>query len=257
MPSKSQTVSTLSSTDPLLESQVLWERHKKQVIAGLVLLVLGVAAWGSVRFVADRRDNAAAVALANAKSTTDYQKVITDYEKSPAGESAYLFLADQQRKDKKFDEANATLQRFIDKYPKNELKPTARLTMAANLESLGKPDDALTAYQRLASDDAQSYVAPLALISQVHILKDKNQLDDARKVCESVLTQYRESSVATEAQRQLNLMKAKEQGKTLQLNPQNLNLGGGQNPRMKITVPPQPVPGGPPAAPPKAAEPKK
>jgi TolA-binding protein len=254
MHSKSQTVPTISSTDPVLESQVLWERYKKQVLIVLALIVLGVGSWAAFRFVSDRREAAAASALAAAKNAEDYQKVIAQYDGSPAGESAYLFLAEEQRKEKKFEEANGTLQKFVDKFPNHQLKPTARITIAANLESLGKVDEALSAYQRLATDDPQGYAAPLAMIAQVRILRQKNQLDEARKVCESILTQYRESSVATEAQRQLNMMKAKEPGKMLQLNPQNLTPGAA--PRMKLTVPPQPAPAGPPAAP-KPAEPKK
>jgi predicted negative regulator of RcsB-dependent stress response len=255
MPSKSQTVPTLSSADPVLESHVLWDRYKTLFFIVLAVIVLGVGAWAAFRVVSDRREDAAANALAAAKNAADYQKVITQYDGTPAGESAYLFLAEDQRKEKKFEEANATLQKFVDKFPNHQLKATARMTMAANLESLGKVDEALSAYQRLATDDPQGYAAPVAMIAQARILKQKNQLEEARKVCESILTQYRESSVATEAQRQLNMMKAKEPGKMLQLNPQNLTPNTA--PRMKVSVPPQPVPAGPPGAAPKAAEPPK
>ncbi len=47
------------------------------------------------------------------------------------------------------------------------------------------------------------------MISQVHILKEKNQLAEARQVCETILTKYRESLVASEATRQLRLLKAR------------------------------------------------
>jgi tetratricopeptide (TPR) repeat protein len=116
-------------------------------------------------------------------------------------------LAEEQRKEKKFSEANATLQSFVEKFPAHELKGTARLAMAANLESLGKGDEALAAYQRLAADDPQAFSAPIALLSQVHILKEKNQVEEARRVCETILTKYRESLVANEATRQLRLLK--------------------------------------------------
>jgi tetratricopeptide (TPR) repeat protein len=79
--------------------------------------------------------------------------------------------------------------------------------MAANLESLGKTDDALATYQQIATAYPNSYTAPLALLSQVYILKAKGRNDDARRICETVLTQYRTSFWAGEAMQQLRLLK--------------------------------------------------
>jgi tetratricopeptide (TPR) repeat protein len=118
-----------------------------------------------------------------------------------------LLLAEQQRNDGKFAEANATLQRFISENPKHELISTAWMAIAANLESMGKVDDALATYQRLATSDAHSFNAPLAMLAQVRLLKEKKQNDEARKVCETILTQYRDSFAASDASRQLRLLK--------------------------------------------------
>jgi TolA-binding protein len=198
---------TLSSADPVLETQVFWLRHKKEVFAALIVAFLTVAAWGGYRFYSERRDTAAANFLAAAKTAADFQKVIAQYPETAASGSAYLFLAEEQRKEKKFSEANATLQSFVEKYPKHELKGTARMAMAGNLESLGKRDEALTVYQRLVADDPQGFIAPAALISEVPILKAKNQIEEARRVCETILSTYKESLFASEAQRQLRLLK--------------------------------------------------
>jgi tetratricopeptide (TPR) repeat protein len=160
-------------------------------------------------------------------------------------------LADSQRNEKKFTEANATLQTFLDKYPKHEMAGTARLGMGANLEALGKKDEALTAYQRLAASDPRAFTAPIALFSQIHLLKEKNQIEEARRVCETILTQYRESRVVGEVTRQLRQLK-----------------GGTQAPTVQPTIAPPPVtnviPPPPAAAPPapkgpepSAAPPKK
>lgn len=197
----------LSSTDPVLETQVFWDRHKKEVFAMLIVALLAVIAWGGYRLYSERRDGAAASLLATAKTAADFQKVIAQYPGTPAGGAAYLFLAEEQRKDNKFSEANTTLQSFVDKNPKHQLKGTARMAMAANLESLGKSDEALTAYQRLAADDPEGFTAPVALISEVRLLKEKNQNEEAQRVCETILTKYRESLVAGEATRQLKLLR--------------------------------------------------
>ena len=116
-------------------------------------------------------------------------------------------LAEAQRNEKKFIEANATLQVFINKNPNHELATSARMAMAANLESMGKTDEALSMYQRIAASYPKSFNAPLALYSQVHLLKAKNQNEDARRVCEAILTQYRDSFWAGEAARVLRSLK--------------------------------------------------
>lgn len=180
-------------------------------MAAIVVVLLAVAGYGGYRFYSEHRANAAANLLASAKSSAEFQKVITEYPATPAGASAYLLLADAQKAENKFNEANATLQAFLDKHPKHELAGTARLAMAGNLEALGKKDDALTTYQRLAASEPRSFTAPIALFSQIHLLKEKNQIEEARRVCEAILTQYRESRFAAEATYQLRLLKIRNE----------------------------------------------
>jgi len=129
------------------------------------------------------------------------------FPNTPAGADAYILLAEAQRKEKKFTEANKTLETFISKYPKHELVSTAKMAMAGNLDSMGKTDEALAMYQQIASAYPNSYTAPLAMLSQVYILKAKNRNDDARRICETVLTQYRTSFWASDAMQQLRLLK--------------------------------------------------
>jgi tetratricopeptide (TPR) repeat protein len=225
---------TLSTTDPVLESQVFWERHKKEVIAALIIAIVALAAYGGYWVYSVRRANSAAELLGNAKTSADFQKVISQYPATAAGASAYLFLANTQKNEKKFAEANATLQAFLEKYPKHELTGAARLAMAANLEALGKKDEALALYQRLVASDPHAFTAPVALLSEIHLLKEKSQIEEARQVCETILTQYRESGSAQEAQRQLRLLKG---GSAPVAVP----------PTTTVTVPAPPVNSGPPA----------
>jgi hypothetical protein len=108
------------------------------------------------------------------------------------------------------------------------------MAMAANLDSMGKTDEALAMYKQIASDYPNSYSAPLAMLSQVYILKAKNRNDDARRICETVLTQYRTSFWASEAMQQLRLLK----------------------PVTTSTPPPIPVPNVPPLLAPAAPQPQ-
>jgi len=195
------------SRDAALEARVFWIRFKNQIAAVLVVAVLAIVGFAGYRFYSDRRDSAASALLSSAKSASDYQQVIARYPNTPAGAAAYLLLAEAQRNEKKFIEANAALQVFINKNPNHELATSARMAMAANLESMGKTDEALSMYQRIAASYPKSFNAPLALYWQVHLLKAKNRSEEARRVCEAILTQYRDSFWAGEAARALRSLK--------------------------------------------------
>ena len=179
------------TTEAAIEARVFWLRYQKEIAAALIILLLGAVGFAGYRFYTIRRDATAAELLGNAKTQHDYEEVIAHYPGTPAGASAYLLLAEQQRSEKKFAEANATLQKFIENNPDHDFVATARLAMAANLESMGKDDEALSIYQQVASKYANTYNGPLALIAQVPLLKAKNRIEDARRVCEDILTKYR------------------------------------------------------------------
>jgi TolA-binding protein len=199
--------STPPSRDAALETSVFWERFKTEIIVALIIVLLAVAGFAGYRFYSDRCAAAASALLAGAKTAQDYQQVIARYPNTPAGADAYLLLAEAQRSEKKYAEANATLQIFITKNPNHEFVSTARMAMAANLESMGKSDEALSMYQQITSAYPNSFNAPLALLSQVYLLKTKNRIEEARRICETILTQYRTSFWASEAAQELRLLK--------------------------------------------------
>jgi hypothetical protein len=97
----------------------------------------------------------------------------------------------------------------------------------------------LTTYQRLAASEPRAFTAPVALFSQIHLLKEKNQIEEARRVCETILTQYRESRFAAEATYQLRLLKIRNEPAA--------------SPPTTATPPPTAVSPAPPVAPPAAA----
>lgn len=193
--------------DAAIEARVFWYRYRKEIAAVFIVALLGLAGYAGYWFYSEQRDGAAASLLASAKNAHDYEQVIARYPRTPAGASAYLLLAEAQRKEKKFAEANTTLQTFISKHPEHELVSTAHMAIATNLESMGKTDEALSKYRQVAMTYAKRYVAPFALLAQVELLKAKGRTDDARRVCENIITNYRDSILVGEASRQLRLLR--------------------------------------------------
>jgi tetratricopeptide (TPR) repeat protein len=194
------------TANPALETRLFWDQYKTTIVSVVAVLVLAGIGYAGYELYTTRRAADASALLTGAKSAHDYEQVIERYPGSAPAASAYLLLAGQQRAGKKYAEANTALHRFIDHFPKHELITTAWMGVAANLESLGKNDEALSTYQRLAAEYPQSFNAPLALLAEIPFLKAKNKNDDVRRICETVLTQYRDSIVANEAMRELTAL---------------------------------------------------
>lgn len=196
------TVSQITA-DPALETQLFWDQYKTTIIAVVAVGILAGIGYAGYQLYTARRAADATALLASANSAQEYQQVIDRYPGSGPAASAYLLLAAQQRAKKNYAEANAALHKFVDQFPKHQLITTAWMGVAANLESLGKNDDALSTYQRLATEYPQSFNAPLALLAEVPLLKAKNRNEEARRACETVISQYRDSIVVSEAMREL------------------------------------------------------
>ena len=229
-----------SSRDSTIAPQFFWDRHKNEILAALIIAFLAIAGFVGYRLYSAHRDSSAAELLAAAKKPEDFQKVINQFPGTPASASAYLLLANEQRTGKKFAEANATLAQFVAKFPKHELLTTAHMGMAANLESLGKKDEALTTYQRLIANYPKDFNVPLAMLSQVHLLVEKNQIEEARRLCETIMTQYREGPLASEAARQLRLLgPGKATESAVQTASPAATIQGGPVPVAAPSLPPQ------------------
>jgi TolA-binding protein len=196
-----------TSDDAAVEASVFWIKYKNEIAAVLIVALLAMIGFAGYWVYSERQNSGAAGLLASAKSAQDYEQIIAHYPNTSAGASAYLLLAETQRQDKKFPEANETLRTFISKHPQHDLVSTARMAMATNLEAMGKSDEALSMYAQVAATFPKSYVAPFALLAQVELLKAKGRTDEARRVCETIMTQYRESIVAGEASRQLRSLR--------------------------------------------------
>jgi predicted negative regulator of RcsB-dependent stress response len=239
------------SRDATLETQVFWLKHKTEIIAVIVIAFVAAVGFGGYRIYSSQQSSAAAGLLGSATTERDYQAVITKYPGTPAAASALLLLAESQRKEKKFAESNVSLQSFIDKNRDHEFVPTAKMAVAANLESMGKTDEALAQYQQVAANYSRNFNAPLAMIAEVALLKTKGRNDEARQVCERVLTDHRDSLLASEAARQLRLLKPAAQAQAPAAAPQG--LGPRSNPPPLLAAPTAPITIPPPNAMPAGA----
>lgn len=195
------------TSDSSLEAQVFWLRYRKELLALLALVLLIAAGSALWMFYQHRREDTSSKAFSEAKTAAEYQGVIDHYGDTPAAAAAYLLLADEQRKNGKVADANATLRRFLDKFPRHELASTAQMSTAGNLQNMGKEDEAMGVYQQIVSVDPGSFNAAGAMLAQARILQAKDRAGEARRICETIMTQYRQSYAAMEASQLLATLK--------------------------------------------------
>jgi predicted negative regulator of RcsB-dependent stress response len=241
-----------ATTDPALEAQVFWHKYRREIAILLGLAVLGVVAVAGYRLYRERREATAATLFSAAKTPAAYEELINQHSDTAAAASAYLLLADAQRKDGKYAEAIATLGKFLEKFPRHELATIARMAMAANLQAMGKEDEAFATYQQIASANVPGFNAPMALIEQVHILQEKGKTEDARRICETIITQYRDSYAAMEASQLLRtfLKTAKPEAAPVVASPQpGAPVTATVPPTMKVLPAAPPAPSGAPSVP--------
>src|SRR5207244_12003156 len=100
------------SRDVALETRFFWERFKNPIVPAAIVVLLAATAFTGYRFYSDRRAATASAALASANTAQEYEQVIARYPNTSAAADAYILLAQAQRKERKFTEANKTLETF-------------------------------------------------------------------------------------------------------------------------------------------------
>lgn len=199
------------ATDPVpsqdyLEPLDFWEIHKGKIIVYGSLLLLGAIAFGAYSFQQEAKRTAAGAAYSAAHTPGELEEVIRSYMGTVVAGDAALQLADQQRQEKKYDEAVATLRAFIAKNPEHPLIAGAWLSLANTLEVQGKTEEALDVYQQTGSKYPKSYAAPIALISEARLRVQAGHPEAAKPLYEGLIARFPKSLYAREAMRELRFL---------------------------------------------------
>src|SRR5258705_13716384 len=107
-------------TNPALEAQVFWYKYRREIAILLVLAIVAIIAIAGYRLYRNRREATAATLFSGAKTPAAYEEVINRYGDTAAAASAYLLLADSERKQAKNSEANETLLKIHEKFQQLE-----------------------------------------------------------------------------------------------------------------------------------------
>lgn len=189
------------------EMELFWEKHKRRILAGAI--ILGIAAAGTVAFFL--RDyhlrHASKALLARASTAEQLQGVISKYPSSNAAASALLLLAAEQRNGGKLEETDASYQKFLKKFPEHSLAGGAALGLAEDALVAGRLEEGISNLQTLAAKYSTSYVAPFALYTQAVLLAfQPGQTAEAKKKLRDLTQQYPNSICAQQGAHLLALL---------------------------------------------------
>jgi len=190
---------TTVTPEPGFDPLAFWIQHQTKIILFTGLFIVAAAAYGFSEWSRARTLTGSQEQLAVAKTADDYRKVIAEYPATNAAGNAHLFLAEQLRKEGKFDESNTLLRAFTGKYLEHPLLSGGWTSLAANLEAQGKADEALTTYQKVSTSYGTTFSAPIALMAQARLLKAKDKSEEAGRIYEQVISRYPESILAQQA----------------------------------------------------------
>ena len=227
---------------PEFDLLAFWIQYRKVIVRSFYAVLVGLALWTVYLYAESRKKEGSEGALASAKTADELRKVTAEWTGTPASATAQFRLADELRKEGKFDEAVKAYTEFAQKNPAHPLLVGSIAALALTQETAGKKDEALATYQRIQSSYPKSGHAPLALIGIARIQAEQGKIDEATKTLDTLLQSGSSFGFMSEAQRLQAALK----------NPNARKTGGTPRPE----PPPAPVttPGAP-NTPPAAAKP--
>lgn len=192
-------------TDENLGVELFWEKNKRAIIAGLVVLLL--AGLGSGAWVAHHQGVAANArrAFALADSVEGWQGVVQRYPGSIQAASSLLLIAQAQRQSGDLKASTETYEGFLSRFPRSPLGSLARLGQAGNEAAGGRSQQAVEILREMGAS-AQSFGAQAALLMEGRLLVDSDRPSEAQKVFDDVATEFPQSLAARVARAQKERM---------------------------------------------------
>ena len=164
------------SRDATLDAAVFWFRHKTELLAALLMLVLGGAGFAGYRLYADRRDSAAAEFLGKAKTIPNIARLsIAILEHRPVRRLIYFWRTRIGRK-RIFSKPTPRYRLFSTNSPSMSLRALRGWGWPQILSRWGSRMKRSRSCRNWWRVIRKVLSLPLALLSQVHLLKAKGKI---------------------------------------------------------------------------------
>lgn len=165
------------------------EKNRKQIIAVLAVLIVGVGVWWYAKCAGEAKELAAGEALSSVMlaapqgsppAADALLKVANDNAGTDAGARALLTAAGQQFANGKTDDSLASFRRFMTEYDGSPLTPQAKLGVATCLQAQGKTAEATAAYKEIVDRYASANTVTPAKFALARLYEADGKLEQAR-----------------------------------------------------------------------------
>jgi len=207
---------------PAIFNAMAWlEKNKKQVVFGLIGIVVIAVIIASANASKQEKEQKAGQELSRAllapllnrtspaESAESLMKVAAANSGTPAGQQALLLAGGALYGGGKFVEAQAAFERFGREHSGSELAPQALYGVGAALAAQGKLDDAGKSYKESVDRYPNSQVAKQARYSLAGVLNTQGKLEQAATLYEEVARGDQGSSLGNEAAQRADEIRAK------------------------------------------------
>ena len=190
------------------------EKHRKQLLAGLAIVV--VAAFAVYFFISSERrkeefasaglENARAAAAAGnlALAASDLSQLIDTYGGTVAAEEAAIVLAQLRLTEGQPAAAMVELRKLLDSGPSSQFLAPAHGLMGNALEQAGNPADAAAEYLLAAEAAWYDFLSAQYLLDAGRAYMTAGDSARAVQTFERVVSEYPDSETAVEAKVRLN-----------------------------------------------------
>lgn len=179
-----------SHQERLSPTEQFLENNFTKLLLLCAFVVIGLLAYGFVRYNNHQADIAAAEQFTAAKTIEDCDLVISQHSGTAAAGNARLLKADLLWEENKKDSSTSVLREFLKENEGHPLYATAMLGLASKLEAMGEKNDARDLFQRVSSEFPDSAVAPLARIRLGDLLWSEGKEDEAAEIYEGLATDF-------------------------------------------------------------------
>jgi len=161
------------------------------LVAGGLLIVALVFAFYTIK--TNRDNEQASRILGVAQTPQQFEELVRQYPKSPAGPVALLALASSHFSSGAYDAALESYQEFMGKYPKHSMVSVAELGKGMCSEAKGEMDKALTEFNAFLQTYPDHFLTPQALFGKARCLQATGKLAEARVIYEDFIAAHPEN----------------------------------------------------------------
>lgn len=187
-PESSQPIAEISHEPSKLDG--FFDRNLKWLIAGAVLVAVGVAAFVVNQSAEEGARRAGGEALVAAEEAEGYEKVVETHADTPSALSAAVRLSDRQWEQGGQAAALETLRGAIERDSGHPAIPSAKARLAARLLQQGELDQSEALFAELADSPRARFLAPFAMGALADIERRRGDAGAASEILEEAIESH-------------------------------------------------------------------